>query len=317
MDLLSLSDQGIEEIVATLGTALTHDHIRRIKGIVKEAVVVFDSDSAGIAAAIKSLPIFLNEGLTAKAVVLPPGHDPDSFVREMGPARFLDEVEKALGIFDFFLDQKLKKETSDVETTVRALNDVLSVLSQVDSQPQKALYIRRISERSDVNEQILWSELDNIQRVSGLGKQSGPLKERISASDKNKKVGDGQLLNLLLHHTDSKSIARLMGSQCQILISEPAVVEIVDAFVKKYLDEGPFPPENLDKSLESEHARMRLREALMERSFYADEEVEQAVEELEQKIHQKKLSDSFKEARKLGDLKRQNELLKKLGKERL
>ena len=71
MDLLALRRHGLGEVVATLGTALTSDHIRKIKGIAREAVVVFDPDEAGVGAVLKSLPIFLNEGLRARAVELP------------------------------------------------------------------------------------------------------------------------------------------------------------------------------------------------------------------------------------------------------
>ena len=107
MDLLALRRHGLEEVVATLGTALTDQHIRKIKGYAKEAVVVFDPDEAGRNAALRSLPLFLNEGLSARAVVLPDGHDPDSFVNTNGLPEFLKLLDSAPSMFDFFLDQKL------------------------------------------------------------------------------------------------------------------------------------------------------------------------------------------------------------------
>ena len=125
---IALKKHGFQEAVATLGTALTDSHVRKLKGYAKEAVVVFDSDEAGKSAALKSLYVFANEGLPARAVVLPSGHDPDSFVNENGLDRFQDLMDQALPMFDFFMDQKLTGADSD-EGKVRALKEISPVLS--------------------------------------------------------------------------------------------------------------------------------------------------------------------------------------------
>ena len=83
-DALALNMHEFKEVVATLGTALTDNHIRALKGYAREAVVVFDPDSAGKTAAMKSLSAFLNEGLASKVMILPEGDDPDSFVNKHG-----------------------------------------------------------------------------------------------------------------------------------------------------------------------------------------------------------------------------------------
>ena len=110
MDFLALASHGFRQAVATLGTALTKNHIRSLKGYAKEAMVVFDADAAGRAAALRSLSIFLDEGMAAKVMVLPQNEDPDSFVNKHGLDAFRDLMDRSVPVFDFYMDQKLAEE---------------------------------------------------------------------------------------------------------------------------------------------------------------------------------------------------------------
>jgi len=306
MDLLALKGHGLGEVVATLGTALTSDHIRKIKGIAKEAIVVFDPDEAGIGAVLKSLPIFLNEGLNAKVVELPEGHDPDSFVNAEGLDGFLELLDRASSMFDYCLEKRLERSDSDVEGKVHAVREILPVLSALRSSTQRSLYVRRMAERIGVREEALLSELRTLgKNLSAKGLDRG-LKERVSGAKAEKNYGDIQLLNLLVHHPDAA--ARLMECGSQILISDPTVTQIVGAFFEEYGKGETVSLGKLEESLESETARIKLREVFVGCSFYSDGEVEQAVREIERKAYQKRLSDSVKMAK--GDIEGLNKLLK-------
>ena len=306
MDLLALKGHGLGEVVATLGTALTSDHIRKIKGIAKEAIVVFDPDEAGIGAVLKSLPIFLNEGLSAKVVELPEGHDPDSFVNAEGLDGFLELLDRASSMFDYYLEKRLERSDSDVEGKVHAVREILPVLSALRSSTQRSLYVRRMAERIGVREEALLSELRTLgKNLSAKGLDRG-LKEGVSGAKAEKNYGDLQLLNLLVHHPDAA--ARLMECGSQILISDPTVTQIVGAFFEEYGKGETVSLGKLEDSLENETARIKLREVLVGCSFYSDGEVEQAVGEIERKAYQKRLSDSVKMAK--GDIEGLNKLLK-------
>jgi len=306
MDLLALKGHGLGEVVATLGTALTSDHIRKIKGIAKEAIVVFDPDEAGIGAVLKSLPIFLNEGLSAKVVELPEGHDPDSFVNAEGLDGFLELLDRASSMFDYYLEKRLERSDPDVEGKVHAVREILPVLSALRSSTQRSLYVRRMAERIGVREEALLSELRTLgKNLSAKGLDRG-LKEGVSGAKAEKNYGDLQLLNLLVHHPDAA--ARLMECGSQILISDPTVTQIVGAFFEEYGKGETVSLGKLEDSLENETARIKLREVLVGCSFYSDGEVEQAVGEIERKAYQKRLSDSVKMAK--GDIEGLNKLLK-------
>jgi len=310
MDWLALRRHGLEEVVATLGTALTDRHVRKLKGYAKEAVIVFDSDEAGKTAALKSLHVFANEGLSARAVVLPAGHDPDSFVNEKGLDRLLGLLDKASPMFDFFLEQKLTERDSD-EGKVRALKELLPVLSEIRDFTLRSLYVQRLSEKIGIREDVVLSELKtSMKNLSGkaIGKC---VKERLSELRAEKSsIGDLQLLNLLVHYPHT--VSKLMDCDCKILLSDPQIIEIVDTIFERYLKEGPFSPDDLLESLKSEASRGQLREILHRPSIiFSDEEVEQAVAEFEKKAHQKKIAASLESFRKAsGDAEALNDLLK-------
>jgi len=308
MDLLALRKHGLHEVVATLGTALTGDHIRKIKGYAKEAIVVFDSDEAGTVAALRSLPVFLNEGLPARAVVLPQGHDPDSFVNANGLSAFLPFLEKAAPIFDFFVDQKLAQAGSDIDAKVRVLDDILPALLQLRNRAQKSLYAARLAERMGIKEDMILSELKSLAKRQSEGGLQKDLKERLAVSDAREVIGDAQLLNLLVHHP--AAVTGLVDTDCKTLLSDRVTSQIVDLIFHNYRKTGQFSPDHLEEHVKNEETRVRLREVLVADSIYSDQEVKQAIREIEEKVRQKKLTDAIKAAR--GDPEALNQVLLKL-----
>lgn len=309
MDCLALRKHGLDEVVATLGTALTSKHVRKLKGYTDKAVIVFDSDKAGKAAALRSLPIFSNEGLSAKAAILPEGHDPDSFINENGLDRFATLIDRASSTFDFCLDQTLIQIDSGVEEKAGVLKELIPILSEIGDVTRRSLYVQRLSEKTGVNESVVLNELEKfIKDPSKKGFVN--IKEHLVDSKEERKLGDLQLLNLLVYYP--RSVTRLMNCEWGVLFSDSTVYEIVSTFFQKYRQNGPFPPEDLLESLESEPARVQLREVLSKRSFYSDQEVDQAMDEIEAKVHQKKISASIHKVRERGNVDPEalNQLLK-------
>jgi DNA primase len=308
MDCLALRSHGMDAVVATLGTALTPKHVRKLKGYAKEAVIVFDSDEAGKTAALRSLPVFLNEGLSARAVVLPDDHDPDSFVNANGSESFLQLLGQATPLFDFYLEQKLAQGISDVEGKVLILQELLPILSELHTDTQRSLYARRLSQRIGVKEEVVWSELKSHRKYpSGKSAETG-LGLRLATAKAEKTVSDLQLLNLLVHYP--QTAIRLMDCEWKALLSDPGVVEIVDAFFQKYRQEGQFSAEDVEHDLTSEDARKQLREALLEAPYYSAQTVDQAVAEFEDKANQIRISASIQKAKERGDIEGLNQLLK-------
>jgi DNA primase len=310
MDVLALHDHGIAETVATLGTALTDAHIRRLKGYAPEAVVIFDADEAGKKAALKSLPLFLNDGLKGRAVVLPGSHDPDSFVNEQGASSLRDLVQKAGSLFDFHLEVNLSGMDGSIEAKSEVIQEVLAVLGILRNVSQQSLYVRRLSEKVGVKEDVLWTELKSLQGKGAGENRDQRLRERLVKPAAEKRFNrDLHFLNLLIHYPEEAQ--GLKNLPWQVLLSDASVIEIGTAFFALNAPKRSASMEELAGGLSSEKAREQLREGLLQPSFYSDATVDLAIEEFERKIRQIQLSRSIQKARQQGDLESINRLLKK------
>ncbi|WP_161807145.1 DNA primase [Desulfatitalea tepidiphila] len=172
-DVLAMHLYGLENSVATLGTALTPEHVQALKGMVGQegrVYLVFDSDQAGIKAAQRSVPIFEEGFLDARVIVLPTGHDPDTFLREFGPDDFLKFADNGLGMVQFLMEAAIKRHGLTLEGKIRVINDVQEVLASVQDAVVRTLYIKQLSERLDIDETAL---LEKIRQAAGKLQGSG------------------------------------------------------------------------------------------------------------------------------------------------
>jgi len=118
LDVIAAHNAGFGEAVATMGTALTPDHAKVISRHVKEVVLVFDGDKAGLAATAKAIPILFAAGLQVKVTLIPDGMDPDDYVKKNGSKKFAEVVNNAIGALDFvyeYAKQGLNLATTDGE----------------------------------------------------------------------------------------------------------------------------------------------------------------------------------------------------------
>lgn len=158
-DLLAMNQHGIPNAVATLGTALTAEHVRRLKGYAKKACLVFDSDAAGIKAAQRTIGIFMNEAISASVVLLPEGEDPDSFLFGKGADAFFALADKALGLVPFLIEQSVKRHGLSMEGKVQVISDLTPPLSEITDSVARSLYIQHLSERLGVDEAAVMEKI--------------------------------------------------------------------------------------------------------------------------------------------------------------
>ena len=307
MDCLALRKHGLKEVVATLGTALSEIPVRKLKGIGKEAVVVFDGDDAGKKAAMRTLPIFLNERLSARAVALPAGHDPDSFVNREGLNAFSELLEGAPSLFDFYVDQKLGSRTQDIEHKMSVLDEILPIVGKVRNETQRSLYISRLSEKAGIAESVLLSALKDADRTFNNDRIKEDMKRPLPSSGQNRSVSENHLLNLLLHYP--KTVAELKGRHCRGLISDPVIRRIVDIIYEEHGRSESMSLEAIQERLEHAEDRVWLREFGFRPPFCSQEEVEQAVRGFIVKAENKKIADSLRNNEVRGDAVALNKVL--------
>jgi DNA primase len=155
-DAIALHQSGLTHTVATLGTALTSEHIHVLRRFASKVVLLFDPDPAGVRAALRGLDLFVNSGLGVKVVTLPAGEDPDTFVRKEGPEGFARLEEQAPSLLDFSLEQSLQSaEGSTIEGRIRSVDEVLRILQKSEHPIEREERIRIVAERLGINQQRL------------------------------------------------------------------------------------------------------------------------------------------------------------------
>jgi DNA primase len=303
-DVLALVKHGFQGAVATLGTALTRDHIRRLKGYAQEAVLVFDPDAAGMAAAMRSLPLFLNEGMSSKVLVLPKGEDPDTFVNTNSIRAFQELLERSVPTFDFFLDRKLAESRSTIEGRSNVVKELIPVLLDLNSEVQRSLYVRRLSERLGVPESSFLKEMEKGRMQRSMKAEGSQAQDR-SSSRQVEVSDDVFFLNVLVHHPGS--IERLVRLDLKSLLSHPTTIEIFESIAKNYRGQESTSLEQMMNNLSGEPAKEVFREAMVSPSRFQDEEVHRILSDFEERIKIKAIA---ARARASGDIESYNKVLK-------
>lgn len=155
MDLVSLYQAGIKNVVATMGTALTPDHAKLIKRLTNNVVVLFDGDDAGKMAAERSLPILLSQGLFPRGITLTEAKDPDEFVIKFGLDALKKEIEKAPDLFKVILKSWMAEYRGEASDKVKLVDKIKPVFDVMADQRLKSLYADDLCQIMGVNKDWL------------------------------------------------------------------------------------------------------------------------------------------------------------------
>ncbi len=163
-DFLRVYFNGIKNVVATLGTALTEDHVRILKRFVPEVVVVFDGDRAGESAALRGVEVFLEGEMSVKVATLPSGKDPDSLIGASGVEEFKKLLLEAQDLFDFKWETLTRRYSpADTAGLIRISNEFLETFSKVKNQMVLDRYLKRLARLLNVEESSLRRKLAEIR----------------------------------------------------------------------------------------------------------------------------------------------------------
>ncbi|MEW6510495.1 MAG: DNA primase [Bacteroidota bacterium] len=162
-DLISLFQAGVENVVASSGTALTEDQIHLIGRYANAVTLVYDADSAGSKATMRGVDLLIEQGMDVKVAPLPQGEDPDSFVRTRGGEAFGRLIEGAVSFLDFkaaaFRDQGL---LATPEGKTRAVRSLVETLAKMGDEIKRNFYIQYVAEKYGIYETVLYRELERI-----------------------------------------------------------------------------------------------------------------------------------------------------------
>jgi DNA primase len=234
-DAVVLHQAGLTHTVATLGTALTAEHIQVLRRFASKVVLLFDPDQAGVRAALRGLDLFVNSGLGVKVVTLPAGEDPDTYVRKEGPEAFARLEEQAPSLLDFSLEHSLSTaESSTIEGRIRSVDDVLRILQKSEHPIEREERIRVVAERLGINQQRLIERYPALVQSEGrrpaATQSAGPIPVTFKGVSEER-----DLVYLLLHgHLTSADVQRLRPEA----FSVPACRSIVEAALSRLDRDG-------------------------------------------------------------------------------
>ncbi|CAH1000199.1 DNA primase [Neolewinella maritima] len=155
-DVISLHQNGIKNVVATSGTSLTSGQAQLVKRFTENVTLLYDGDKAGIKAALRGVDVLLTNDLNVRVVVLPDGHDPDSYLQEVGTTAFETHLQTTAQDFLFFkADLLLEEAKDDVGQRTEAIRDIGSTLALVTDPLKRAGYLQQFSARLGLEESLL------------------------------------------------------------------------------------------------------------------------------------------------------------------
>lgn len=288
-DVIALHQAGIRTAVATLGTALTPEHVRTVRRYANRVVLLFDPDAAGVRAALRTLSLFVDTGLAVNVVSLPDGHDPDTFVRTHGSEGFARLLEQAPSLWDFALDQSIRQATSGrLEEKVRASDAVVEIIQKISHPVEKAERLRQAAERLGINEQRLVERYASFQKA---GKPTRVLSSGAAAAVPKSNINpeERELIHLLLQgQCLSKDLTGLRPDW----FTDPAARAIVEAALRHRGADGRLLLRPLlDEVLADESARALATELSVKERHDEDAQasIRGCLEKLDRRRHERLL----------------------------
>jgi DNA primase len=162
-DVISFHQSGIENVVASSGTALTSDQIRLVNRLTKNITVLFDGDAAGIRASIRGIDLILEQGMNVKVVQFPDGEDPDSFAKSHSDLELKEYLETASQDFiNFKVSLLLKDSNNDPIKKATVIRDIVTSISKIPDGIQREVYVQECSRIMEISERVLFSELAQL-----------------------------------------------------------------------------------------------------------------------------------------------------------
>ena len=194
MDVIALHQAGFTNAVASLGTALTEEQARLIARYVKDVIITYDSDGAGVKAAIRAIPILKSAGIRTKILKLTPYKDPDELIKAVGRGEYEERIKNAENSFNFELSNLEKSyDLTEPEGKTEFLNKVADRLTEFEEELERENYIAAVADRYFVSKDALKSLVNKIggaKEIREIYKDAG---ERIKKADRAKTADEGLL----------------------------------------------------------------------------------------------------------------------------
>ena len=296
MDVISLHQRGVTNVVAALGTALTQQQGWLLRKSSEQIILGFDSDGAGQTAINRSIEILQNMGCDMRILQMEGAKDPDEFIIKYGNARFQNLMDKALSLIEFKVKQL--KQNLNLENTIdkiKFLNEIAKIISKIDNSMEREVYIENIAKTYEVSKEAIYAEVNKLTYADNQGQKvlekTRPVVVHKKTSDNNKvseavKKRENAILSILLR--GDISIFQIIKQQ---ITPNDFKFELNQGIAKKVYEEFEKGNSNInaiiDKLTDEEQSHITM--------IMADDDeitdMEKAIDEIMQAYEKEKLND--------------------------
>jgi DNA primase len=183
-DVISMHQAGITNVIASSGTSLTTGQIQLIRRYSNNITLLFDGDPAGIKAAFRGIDMILEEGMNVRLVLFPDGEDPDSYARKYRPAEVKDFIEKnSLDFISFKTNLLLGETKNDPIKKAGLIKEISQTIALIPEPISRTMYVQKCSELMQVDEKLLFAEINKIRRKKSLQKSNEQLADQQDFAD--------------------------------------------------------------------------------------------------------------------------------------
>jgi DNA primase len=200
LDLIALQVRGIANVLAPLGTALTREQVRLLKSLADKVVLVYDGDAAGAKAMKRAFPLFAQENLAVRALVLPGGLDPDDYARTQGVELFRQAWDSAQPWFTYLLEDLIATHGDDIQGRVQVLEELRPYVQAISDPVERDLWLKETSARLKVDEGVLRKNLTSLAPITST--RLDPLSNLAVSPEKG-------VLRWILGHPDEVDVEEL------------------------------------------------------------------------------------------------------------
>ncbi len=236
MDVISLYQFGIKNVVASLGTAFTEQQAKLLKRYANDIIIAYDSDTAGQSATIKGLSILQKEGCRVKVINLPKGMDPDDFIRKEGVESFNNYIDNSLSLIEYRIYNA--KENSDpeiLEHRVRFTKNLAKILSTLKSPIEIDAYIKKYSKEMQISEEAIYGELKKIRSKHISGNNRHNIISKFNEKEINGQLmAEKKILNICVIYKDkAKYIFNTINENSFSLPIHEKIATIINLQIKE------------------------------------------------------------------------------------
>jgi DNA primase len=261
MDFIMVFQSGIQNVVASLGTALTVEQIRLLRRYTDQVVMLFDADTAGELAVLRSLDILLEEGMHVRIAALEKNEDPDSFIRKFGVESFKKRISQAQSLFDYKLNTLLgSMDGKTIEGKAKIAQEMLATLQRFPNAVIQREYLRKLANTLHVSEQALHIELQKLSSSSKPVKMNASMDKEMEAAQNKAKTAERSILRLMLE--EDEFIPLTKGEVSLSDFQDEHIKQVITRIFELFDSGTKVSPHNL-LSLFDDHRILQLISSLL------------------------------------------------------